>query len=175
MISSDDPLRPQTMQELDPFDLCLLDLELARRHLDPVLERDAADATGPQPDGRAGDVERRGGGGPGRVGLGQGLGFGLVHAVDPGGRSGPSGSDLTERAPGRVQRNVASPDDDHVVAELDPVPEVDVQEEVHRAKHAVEVDTGDLKIAAPHRTDAEEHRSESVLLERGQAEVLAQT
>src|SRR5512132_3743110 len=142
------------MQELDPFDLGLLDLELARRHLDPALERDTADATGPQPDGCAGDVERRGGSGSGRVGICSRLGLGLLHAVDSGGRSGPSGCDLTERAPGRVQRNVASTDDDHVVAELDPVPEVDVQEEVHSTKHAVEVDPGDLKVTAPHRADA---------------------
>ena len=146
VVRAHDPIRPEPSGYLDPLDLRFLDLVLVRRHLGPVLERDHADPPGTEPFRRARDIE----------GGSRGL-------ADP--------REIAQRRPRRVQRDVAAADHDHVVAEVDLVPEVRVQQKVDRVQHAVELDAGDLQLARTGRTDPEEHGREPVLAQRREAEV----
>ena len=83
----------------------------------------------------------------------------------------PPGGDLAERGAGGVEGHVPAADHQDVVAELDPVPEVRVEQEVDRAQDAVELDAGDLQVTAAHAADAQEDRREPVVLQRPQREV----
>src|SRR3990170_131910 len=71
---------------------------------------------------------------------------------------GPAGGNLPDGGPGDVQRHVPSTDHQHIVPQLHPVAEVRVQQEVHGSQDAVELDAGDLEIAAPHGPSRHEDR-----------------
>ena len=63
------------------------------------------------------------------------------------GRRG-SGRGRAQRGAGGVERDVAAADDDDPLAELDAEALVDVEEELDRAQHAVEVVAGQVEVAA---------------------------
>ena len=73
-----------------------------------------------------------------------------------------------------VESDVAAADDDDFAAEGHAITEVDVQQEINRAQHAVELHALDGQLAAFVRADAEEHGFKALLLEISKSEVLAE-
>ena len=70
-----------------------------------------------------------------------------------------------------VEGDVAAADDHDLAAERDAKPEVDVEQKLDRAQHAVELHAFDGQLAALVRADAEEDRLEALLLQIGEGEV----
>ena len=56
-----------------------------------------------------------------------------------------------------IHRHVAAADDQHALAQVEVVAaEVDVDQEIHRAQHAIELLAFDVELAAPVRADGDE-------------------
>ena len=77
-----------------------------------------------------------------------------------------SRGDLAERRARGVERDVPAADHQDVLAQLDAVAEVRVQEEVDGAQDPVLVHAGDLQVAPAHAADPHEDRREPVVLQR---------
>ena len=73
-----------------------------------------------------------------------------------------------------VEGDIAAADDDDFAAERHAVPKVDVQQEINRPQHAVELHALDGQLAAFVRADAQEHRFVALLLEVREGEFAAE-
>ena len=160
--AADEARRAPPRHEPDAFLPRFFELLAALRrpedgHLVEVLERDDGHLGGAAADGGARRVERlldlqRGF-------AGQRLVFGrrLVAA-------------RAQDRPRGVERNETAADDHDPSAEVHPVPAIDVQKVVDGLDDAVELDAGNLQIAAAPDAHREEHRLEPVAVQLGESE-----
>ena len=78
---------------------------------------------------------------------------------------------LADSRPSHVYGNVPATDDHHLVAQPNPVSEVDVQEEFNAAKHSVQLQPLDPQVLAAMRPDRQEDRPETLRLKVVEKEI----
>ena len=152
-VVADEAVRALAVEDRDALGLGLGDLLGIGRDLLGRLERDDGHVEHAGAHGGAGDVEGR-----------DHAAAGVVLACRrPGRRSSASASDRTpgrgpQRGAGGIEGDVAAADDHDPLAEVGAEALVDVEEELDRAQHAVELVAGEVEVAAPTGAHRQEER-----------------